>query len=101
MTQIIGHGASDDEVLRFQLRRLVTLLFKRQLDILDDIVVAHDDALNKLAANLPKDYHPYLDLADYLSDAKADQLRKKILDSGNETIRAAEDLLKEFDTRLK
>lgn len=101
MEPIKGSVPEDADVLRFQSRRNITLLFKRYLDILQDVVIEHDEAMAKLNENLPSEYVKYVTLADHLTDTKVDLLRKHILDAGNETIRNMEDCIKGFDVRLK
>lgn len=84
------------EVLRFQQQRIVTSLFRSYLILLEDLGLAHDEALAKLAAALPPEYQTYLDLADYLTPEKGKQLRKKVLDAGGDASRALDDILKSF-----
>lgn len=91
------HTADAKEVLRFQQQRIITLLFRNCLVLMEDLGLAHDEALAKLAAALPTEYEKYLDLADYLTPERSKQLRKKILDAGGDAARALDDLLNSFD----
>lgn len=101
MEPIKGSVPADADVLRYQQKRAITLLFKRYLELIDGLIVEHDDALAKLAENLPSEYVKYLNLADHLTEAKADLLRKHVLDAGNQTIRDLEEVLKGFTINLR
>lgn len=96
-----NHTADPKEVLRFQQHRVITLLFRHFLTLLEDLGLEHDEALAKLAAALPPEYHSFLDLADYLTPEKGQRLRKKVLDSGNDTLRSLDDVLESFTITFK
>lgn len=98
---IHGQKPSDDELLRFQLRRETTVLFKQQLEILEDLKEEHYNALQKLIDNLPEPYKKYVNLADYFTDEKFNTLRKRTLQRGNDTIRNMETIVNDFDIKLK
>lgn len=95
------HTADPKEVLRFQQHRIITLLFREYLTLLEDLGLEHDAALAKLAAALPPEYQTYLDLADYLTPEKSKHLRKKVLDRGNDTLRSLDDVLAAFTIEFK
>ncbi len=95
------HTADPKEVLRFQQHRIITVLFRHFLTLLEDLGLEHDEALAKLAAALPPEYHTYLDLADYLTPERSKHLRKKVLDSGNDTLRSLDEILESFDIHFK
>ncbi len=88
------------EVLRYQLDRIVTNLFKGYLIMLEDLGDSHDETLAKLKAALPPDYRPFVDLADYLTPERGAALRKKILDSGNDSKREISKLVDQFTIEL-
>lgn len=100
MARPIGQVAVDD-VLRFQVHRIVTNLFKNQLVLLEDLAQDHDAAMAKLHASLPAEYQPYVKLADYLDEDRGARLRSKTLDAGNEAIRALEEQLAFYDIHLR
>jgi len=79
------------EYLMFQIHRNVVNLYKRYLNLIEDIQEDHTNMLNKL--NKEVDLQT-LKNVDYFDDNKYNYLRKKILDLGNETIREIE---KNFD----
>lgn len=96
-----AHTADPKEVLRFQQHRIVTVLFRRFLEALEDLGLEHDEALSKLSAALPPEYQPYVDLADYLSPDKSKHLRKKVLDAGNDSLRSLDEVLESFDITFR
>ena len=89
-----------DAVLRYQLERMITTLFKDYLIMLEDLGDSHDEALAKLKTALPENYRPFVDLADYLTEERGVALRKKVLDSGNDTLREARKLLDQFTVQF-
>jgi hypothetical protein len=74
-------------LIKAKVRLGVTRLFKNYLFEFEALVDAHDEALSKLKAALPDEYKTHVDLADYLSDAKIELFRKRILTLGNDLIR--------------
>lgn len=95
------YSVDPEEVLRFQMHRLVTSLFKSFLIILEDLGAEHDEALEKLYTALPEEYKPFVNLADYFTEQKGELLRKKVLDAGNDTRRQIDEVLKSFTITLK
>jgi len=79
------------EYLMFQIHRNVVNLYKRYLNLIEDIQEDHTNMLNKLNKEIDLEK---LKNVDYFDDNKYNYLRKKILDLGNETIREIE---KNFD----
>ena len=67
--------------------RNTKVLFKSFLILIEDLHKDHCINFSKLRDNVPQEYHPLLDLADYFDQHKLQYLRKKILDMGNESIR--------------
>ena len=101
MENIKGTGGSEADMLAFAIRRNVTLLFKQQLELLEDLADEHDNAMRKLSEKLPKPYADYVELADYLNEQKFEMLRKRILGKGNDCIRTIEESLKDFKITIK
>jgi len=79
------------EFLLFQVHRNITSLYKRYLNLIEDIQEEHINMLNKLNNKVDQDT---LKNVDYFDDNKYNYLRKKILDLGNETSR---EIIKNFD----
>lgn len=96
---ILDH--KDSDILRFQLHRHITLLFKEFLMILEEIDNDHSAAMQRVYENLPNEYKKYLNLADFLTEEKFSSLRSKVLKEGNDTIRALEDHLNNYDITIK
>jgi hypothetical protein len=100
-TKGIVYSVEPREVLRFQIERNVKAIFGSYLAMLEDLGVEHDIALNKLAENLPAEYARFVDLADYLTDDKGTQLRKRVLDVGNNHLRQINDVLEGFEVTFR
>ena len=79
------------EFLLFQVQRNITSLYKRYLNLIEDIQEEHINMLNKLNSKIDQET---LKNVDYFDDNKYNYLRKKILDLGNETSR---EIIKNFD----
>lgn len=94
-------GFEAENVLRFQINRILSSLFKKYLIILEDMGIEHDIALQKLYDNLPEEYKIYVKLADYFGEEKYNLLRSKILDDGNDAYRQIEEQLKNFEIKIK
>lgn len=90
-----------EALLLFAVRRNITALFKSFVVTLEDITADHDDALLKLHASLPPEYKKHVELADYLSEAKCERLRKKVLDHGNDAYRSIEEEFKKYKVEFK
>lgn len=80
--------------LQFSVDRNVRALFRSTLELLEELAHEHDEALGKLEAALPAEYHPHLALADYYTEDKGERLRKAVLRKGNDALRA---ILEEID----
>jgi hypothetical protein len=65
----------------------ISKLFKMMLIMVEDMKKDHDFHYEKLYKNIPKKYHPVIDTADHFTPDKANWIRKRILDCGNESIR--------------
>lgn len=74
-------------LIKAKARLGITRLFKNYLFGLEELIVMHDEAMKKLHDELPEQYKGYVKLADYLSDARVEILRRKVLGAGNDAIR--------------
>lgn len=88
------------EALQFACQRHTVALFKEFLVTLEELAEEHDEALAKLAAALPAEYHPHLNLADYYTLDKANRLRRIVLQRGNDTARAIRDEIQRYEVTL-
>lgn len=79
------------EFLVFQVQRNIASLYKRYLNLIEDIQEEHINMLNKLNKKIDLET---LKNVDYFDDNKYNYIRKKVLDLGNESIREIE---KNFD----
>lgn len=82
----------------FQLHRNISLLYKRYLNLIEDIQEEHINMLNKLNKKIDLET---LKNVDYFDDNKYNYLRKKVLDLGNETIREIEKNFELLNIELK
>lgn len=98
---IENDSPSANEVLKFQSKRSVTIMFKNMLSLLEILYEEHDAALDKLYENLPEEYKKYVKLADYLDENKEDSLRKRVLDIGNDCYRTIEEMINNFNVTFK
>ena len=71
----------------FHLQRNITSLFKRYIVTTEDLLREHRAMLKKVEKETSKDF---VENIDYFDEDKYTYLRKKILDSGNETLRDLE-----------
>lgn len=79
------------EYVSFQIHKSLVNLYKRYLNLIEDIREDHDNMIDKIENKIDSNT---LKNIDYFDDNKYNYLRKKILDIGNETIREIE---KNFD----
>jgi len=86
------------ELLSYQISRTITKLFKHQLTLLEDIQQEHKSTLNRVDDLVSEDF---IKMIDFLDEERYGYYRKKILDSGNETIRDVERLLESFEIQIK
>lgn len=87
-------------ILNFQIKRDITSLYKRFLNALEDVRADHNAMVGKLEESLPSEHHNTIRQLDYFDDKKFERLRKRVLDSGNETIRGLEEQLTQFDVQF-
>ncbi len=87
-------------LLQYQLKKDVTQLYKSFLKELEDLRNQHFFMLEKLKRELPVDKHNILRSVNYFDDVEFNYRRKKILDAGNETLRALYDQMDKFEVAL-
>jgi hypothetical protein len=68
-------------------KQSTTFLFKVMLKIIEDMKADHDYHYQKLYENIPSEYHSIINAANHFDDSKLAWIRKKILDTGNESLR--------------
>ena len=93
-----GNNNEFKDYLLFQYQRIIVNLYKRHLEIIEDIKQDHVVFLNKIKDNVPQGE---LNKLDYFNDQKYNAIRKKILDSGNGVIRDFEKNIENLEISLK
>jgi len=86
------------KVLVNELRRTITKLFKGQLTLLEDLRYDFASSTKKHENEIGQ---AFLNSFNSLDFEHFSRLRKKTLDSGNETIRDIENILENFEVSLK
>lgn len=88
-----------EDLLKFQLARNVTQLYKTFLIIVEDLNKENEIAFQKLKRQIPS-HTSSLDCANYFDDAKMEYVRKKILDAGNGCIRSMTGEMENFNINV-
>ncbi len=76
------------ENLEFHLKKDITKLYKDFLTLVENLKDAHNLMVSRLKSNLPKEASVIVECTDFMSEECMKMLRKRILDTGNETIRS-------------
>ena len=84
------------EILTFQVHRNVINLYKRYLNLVEDLQEEHIAMLNKLNKKIDLET---LKNVDYFDENRYNYVRKKVLDLGNETIREINKSLDFFENK--
>ena len=90
------------DVISFQIHRNIVNLYKRYFEITEDLLTEHRLFVSKIRTKLQSSELD-IDLKDldYFTDEKFNQIRKKILDAGNDASRELEKALEFVDINLK
>jgi 3-methyladenine DNA glycosylase AlkC len=86
------------EMMLFQINRNIINLYKRYLNILEDIRKDHASLLLKVQDKTSKEYAESI---DYFDAKKYKYYRKKVLDLGNEVFRDIEKSLEYLEIKIK
>lgn len=78
---------NDQFFLENRYKQSVTQLFKEMLKIVEDMKADHDFHYSRLAENLPDEYLNLLAASNHFDERKFKWIRKKILDTGNQSLR--------------
>lgn len=84
--------------VHFQIQRNVIALYKKYINLIEDMQEDHINMLNKLNSKVDLQT---LKNVDYFDENKYNYIRKKILDSGNEAVREIERNLEKLNFTLK
>ena len=92
-------GSTIKDIIHFQVHRNIVSLYKKYFEITEDLRQEHEAFILKLQEKTLDD----LDLKsiNYFTEEKYDNIRKKILDSGNDSIREIEKALDFVEITLK
>lgn len=71
-------------------------IFKEMLKLIEDMKSDHDFHYFKLYDNIPEKYHPIINAANHFDEKKFLWIRKKILDTGNESLREFESEMENY-----
>lgn len=86
------------EFVYFQMQRNIISLYKKYINLIEDLQEDHINMLNKLNKKIDLET---LKNVDYFDENKYNYIRKKILDNGNEAIREIERSLEKLTFKLK
>ena len=94
----LGKGNPVKEIISFQIHRNITNLYKKYFEISEDLLEEHKLFIARLK-NL--DDTSKVDSIDYFTEEKYNNIRKKILDAGNDSIREIEKTLEFVNITIK
>ena len=86
------------EIISFQIHRNITNLYKKYFEISEDLLEEHKLFIARLKS---LNDSSKVDLIDYFTEEKYNNIRKKILDAGNDSIREIEKALEFVDIKIK
>jgi hypothetical protein len=86
------------EIISFQIHRNITNLYKKYFEISEDLLDEHRLFVTRLK---DLDDVSKVDSIDYFTEEKYNNIRKKILDAGNDSIREIEKALEFVDITIK
>ena len=94
----MGKGNPVKEIISFQIHRNITNLYKKYFEISEDLLEEHKLFIARLKSlnDISK-----IDSIDYFTEEKYNNIRKKILDAGNDSIREIEKALEFVDIKIK
>ena len=91
-------GSPVRDIISFQIHRNITNLYKKYFEISEDLLEEHKLFVARVKSlNDPSK----VDLVDYFTEEKYNNIRKKILDAGNDSIREIEKALEFVDIKIK
>jgi len=82
-----------ENIVNFNIKRNITVLFKEVLKIIEDLKADNDEALWRLMESIPEEHKGKVVLAEFMTDSRCERLRKDILDRGNDCIRSIREQL--------
>ena len=98
-------GADLKDIISFQTHRSIVNLYKKYFEITEDLLGEHKVFLSKIKArgenSEVNSIAPLLKELDYFTEERYSQIRKKILDAGNDAVRELERTLDFVEIHLK
>lgn len=94
-------SSKEQELLNFQINRLIKNLIRNNLNLIADIKEEKEATFDKIYELLLEEDKHKLDLLDYFDDNKFNYIRKKILDLTNDYLREFETILGNYDIQFK
>ena len=91
-------GSPVRDIISFQIHRNITNLYKKYFEISEDLLEEHKLFIARLKS---LNDSSKVDLIDYFTEEKYNNIRKKILDAGNDSIREIEKALEFVDIKIK
>ena len=105
---------SEKDVLEFQLNKQTAELYKKFLEILEDIQASHKASINNLRKALVlnqdrlRKHHdvevflePLAQQANFFDQKQYEQYRKRVLDKGNDCLRGLSEELNKYNIKVK
>ena len=90
------------DVISFQVHRNIVNLYKKYFEVTEDLMTEHRLFISKIQTKIkPSGLDIDLKELDYFTDEKFNQIRKKILDAGNDATRELDKALEFVDIVLK
>ena len=89
-----------NEMMEFQVNRNIINLYKSFLIMMEDMHHQHKTNFTKLKMVLPEESN-LIDQADYWTEETMEHLRKRILDTGNHSLREILGQLEQFQLTIK
>lgn len=87
----------EDNLIALMTNKEITKLYKTLLEIIEDLQKDHDIMMGKVTEKTDAEFAQAI---NYFPPAKYEQLRKRILDSGNECERGLVNFLSFFDSTV-
>lgn len=88
-------ASPEDNLITVFTNKEITTLYKSFFEIIEDLKVDHNTLMKKIN---DKNGHEFASTIDYFTPEKYEQIRKKILDQGNECSRKILSFLEYFDS---
>lgn len=84
----------ESDIITIFVSKEITQLYKNFLELIEDIETDHSTMISKLTNSANKEL---VENVNYLTKAKRDQIRKRVLDQGNESSRKIINFLDYFE----